>query len=281
MSKLFHPTKEGYDFYSTAPLSDFLGKNLSDFSVQETKDTCEINEELFLKEVNTKSVMLPAHITGKLSLQAPPTSALTLALSVNGVVQGMTKAEEDSGKERGFAFFVPETSFRDGENDVEVFEVSRGVQETPLLRRTRRLKVEGFELVRNEQGTEVLRSENSVVVPIVPRKVEGALDSAQVREGRVIFSGWAGDIGRKELADRVLLFANGKFIDSHQKSVTRKDVARLFGDWAETSGFVVEIPASRLAPDAHTVARFFALSKQGYASELQYFSSYQWGPGRR
>ncbi len=276
LSKLFNPGKEGYDFYSTSFFNDLLGENLSEFVIAESNNSCSLNEEPFFKAVNTHGAILPAHITGRILLRTPKTPPLPLALSINGVVQGVTKSVEDRGDERTFSFLVPETAFQDGDNKVEVFEVSKTPERPVRLMKLQPEKIDEFQLFTSAEGKESLRLEGDEIVQIRPQHLRGALDSVKVRDGRVVFTGWAVDAKRNERAAQILIFADGRFVGSGKTSIVRKDLTKRYGLWAETSGFMADVPFSLLGTNSKPTVRLFALSKEGYASELQYFKDYQW-----
>ena len=58
-----------------------------------------------------------------------------------------------------------------------------------------------------------------------------------VDDGAVAASGWAADTQRDRVADRVLVFADGKLVAQAEPSTPRPDVAAKFGREVERSGF--------------------------------------------
>jgi hypothetical protein len=73
--------------------------------------------------VRLSSGLVPARVAGVISDDVAPVGT-PLAISVDGRVRATTRAYEVDGQSR-FEALVPETSFRDGRNAVEVYSVSR------------------------------------------------------------------------------------------------------------------------------------------------------------
>ncbi len=260
-------------FYSPALFPHLLQQNVSALNIEEGSSTYEIDQEEFLNAVDTKGRILPARITGEVTFNPDTKEESSLALSLNGVIQSATKPLRGD-KEKRFAFLLPENAFRDGRNDLELFEVVKKKDDKQfLLRRAHRLTMEEFELISTE-GKETLRSKTGESYPVETTNGNGALDSVVERDGKVVFSGWAADISDKELAKKVVCFVDGRFVSSLSTFRTRKDVSKLYGPWAESSGFIFEASASRINPNSQAI-RLFALSKKGTARELIHSSQLQ------
>jgi hypothetical protein len=76
-----------------------------------------------LSNVDLESGFLPANITGVVR-QGPLAHGSELAVAVNGVVRALTRPVEWHGRQV-FTALIPETSFRQGANRVDVFVVER------------------------------------------------------------------------------------------------------------------------------------------------------------
>ena len=86
-------------------------------------DDVRFDDASLFAHVSLASGLVPAKIAGTISGDAVEEEA-PLAIAVNGRVRAMTRAYELGGGS-GFEAMVPETSFHDGRNDVEIYAVSR------------------------------------------------------------------------------------------------------------------------------------------------------------
>jgi hypothetical protein len=86
--------------------------------------------------VDTQGGRVPANVIGWLDGQAP--AERDLAVAVNGRIAAVGKSFEPIGKDHvSFSLLVPETAFRDGYNDVRLYEVRRGAELAELGRSPR------------------------------------------------------------------------------------------------------------------------------------------------
>ena len=100
------------------------------------------------------------------------------------------------------------------------------------------------------------------------------LDVVERKGEKVLFFGWAADLGAAQPADSILLFVNGRNVHKGSTGLPRPDVARAFFDQSLiASGFVFEVD-SRLF-DAQSQVRVFAVRGE-QISEVLYPSKYPW-----
>jgi len=76
----------------------------------------------WLRSVDLRSAFLPANITGSL-LGPTARPGLTLAVAINGRIAALTRSFELDATVK-FEALVPESAFRNGANDVELFVVT-------------------------------------------------------------------------------------------------------------------------------------------------------------
>ena len=93
----------------------------------------------------------------------------------------------------------------------------------------------------------------------------------------VDFYGWAFDGRNSRLADAILLSYDGENIYWGQNNSQRPDLVKFFGDAALKGGFKFVIPLTLFKDLNNSEVRFFAVSKNSVASELNYFKGYKWG----
>ncbi len=115
----------------------WLGRAVPDAAKTSSIEVCFDSPEMY-HEVDLQSDWMPIQITGKItghipSEEASSTKPYDLAIAVNGTIQGMTQTFQ-SEQDR-FSVFVPESVFREGENNLDVFIVSsKRSGEIPLIR---------------------------------------------------------------------------------------------------------------------------------------------------
>jgi hypothetical protein len=91
-----------------------------------------IADSASLADVRTSAESLPAYISGSVE-EGRIAPATELAVAVNGRIRALTRCVSDDGKQR-FGALVPEESFRNGFNLVEVYAVDDGGDTVQLVR---------------------------------------------------------------------------------------------------------------------------------------------------
>jgi hypothetical protein len=86
--------------------------------------------------VDTEATSVPARITGRIFLSGETPNPLNLAIGVNGTIWAVTRTFQQNTKIANFSAMVPETVFRSGKNDVEVFIVTSGIDGELRLSKT-------------------------------------------------------------------------------------------------------------------------------------------------
>jgi hypothetical protein len=109
-----------------------LGRDVAAFRDRSTTVEVRIENEADLRNVRRGSGFIPARISGHVAsgLLAP---GAELAVAVNGRVRGLTTWFSDGNGVQRFRTLVPEASFRDGHNGVEVFLVQGATAPSRLL----------------------------------------------------------------------------------------------------------------------------------------------------
>lgn len=124
---------------------------------------------------------------------------------------------------------------------------------------------QSYELVA---GGRFIQTPAQTRIRVVPRAVDGYVDYAVRRGSLVEFGGWAADVERGRLPDRILAFANGRLLHAGSIGLARADLAPEI----RNAGFVFALPVARLVNGGgRSEARFFAVSGS-VASELRYLS---------
>jgi Sulfatase len=123
--RLFGTGAEGpLRLFRIGPHQELLFRPLSALSVRPGSGKASFVAPEEYRNVDLRSPTVPVHVTGRLS-DVP--SGTDLAIAVNGRIEAVTRSFELAKGGEGvlFAAMVPERSFRQGRNRVEVFSVSR------------------------------------------------------------------------------------------------------------------------------------------------------------
>lgn len=250
--------------YTIGPHPELIGQPLGSLAVASASGlSATIDAEPLLQDVALDSPLLPVHITGQISGESSDLP-LDLAVALNGRIAAVTRAVELGGGTR-FGAMVPESALLEGQNSVEILAVRPSPSGVELER-----LVGGGSDGRLEASAagETIRLENGQEIAVVPGALEGAVEDWVRQPTTVRFVGWAADVADRTLADRILVFADGRLAYSTASSFNRPDVAKAHGV-PEGAGFVFELPLALAGPEATTKLRFFA-ARDKKASELSY-----------
>jgi hypothetical protein len=188
--------------------------------------------------LNPAAQVLPAYLTGR--LEGVELGA-ALAVAVNGRIRAVGSAFDLQGS-TVMATLVPEDALRRGKNSIRVFEV-RGSGDATTLEPLRQAATATYRLVRKE-GADVIVSSEGQESRVVATQGGGFLEDATIEGGGMHASGWSASKSRGA-ATTVVAFVGGKFVAEAVPGTDRPDVAKLFGDDAERSGFQLnaQVPA--------------------------------------
>ncbi len=112
---------------------------------------------------------------------------------------------------------------------------------------------------------------------VIPEVLKGHLDFIEIKNDMVEFGGWAADTENKRIPESVLIFSEGKAVYRGDFNRERPDIARAFSNPAFLrSGFHYRLPLSLFHYFSGNDVRFFALSENHIAGELNYPPEYKW-----
>jgi hypothetical protein len=218
-----------------------------------------------------EAAFVPAHISGHI-FSREDAGALNLAVAVNSVIRAVTRTYREGGFTK-FTAMVPDTVFRPGKNNVEVFVVSEAAGQLGLQRTIQSALTYSITSSTGASG-EAIRSSNGTLIRVIPGALEGHLDFAFVDNDNVRFIGWSADVKNSQVPDAILVFVDGEFLYSGRTSEERLDVAKAYGNAVlQMAGFNYTFPLKSIRSIANSKVRFFAVSKNGVASELNYYHS--------
>lgn len=248
-----------------------IGLAASDFEHREDR-TIAIKYDApdLFAAVDLASTFLPAHITGRIRSQEDATIPHPLAIAVNGTIQAVTRPWQFpvKGESGSWSAIVPEKAFRSGKNDVETFVVLQMEDQITLLR-PRAIFDQLPEY--SSPAPEMIMSPQGTPRPVVISSLQGWVDHAEIRDGRLEVAGWAADVKQARIPQEIWVYLNGEFFHAGQPAIARPDVAEHFGNSAlQQSGFRYILPLDQFKESPSLTLRVFAVSEGGRISELQY-----------
>ncbi len=211
-----------------------------------------LSDARILEDLDPGDRYAPARIVGSLGPAAG--NVLDLAVAVNGRIRAVTETYVDLDGDLELAAMVPEESFREGFNQVEIFEILSG-DAGPHLALIPSKMVLHFELELGAGGSveRIVASDGRSF-----RVEENGLEGEAVFDG-VSFTGWAADVENARIADSVLLFKGRELISRVRTGGFRRDVAERYESPALARvGFSFVVPYSTVDPDSPEI-RFFAV----------------------
>lgn len=263
--------------FKIGPHNNLVGQHVMSACVtKESGVGLELDLASCYERVDPEARFVPAHITGRLHMSGRKDSPLNLAIAVNGTVSAVTRTFDNKRGEAKFSVIVPESSFHKGKNEVEVFVVSEGDGQLQLLRTKSRSTLTYF-LAESSEHSEIITSSNGRSIRVIPNALKAHLDIVDVRKDHFVLSGWAADVKNSQLAEAIMIFADGEFFYSGRCNLDRPDLVKAFDNAAlQGAGFSYLFPLSVFKNITNSEVRIFAVSKTGKASELKYPKEYKW-----
>jgi hypothetical protein len=266
MLELFGAGDKKNGIFNVGPHSELIGRLVKDVNIiEEMNVEIQLDQSHLFSDVDPDSSFVPVHITG--SVKADSDNPINLAITINGKISGVSRSFQHARREVSmFSVLVPETSFRKGKNDVEVFVVS--VENGRLrLARTKDLSKVSYILASSEKIT----SSEGATIRVIPNVLSGSLDTVQIKYKNLNIMGWAADVEGSQLPETILIFEKGKFLYAGRCNMERPDVVENFQNKnLMRTGFRYRFPLNlkMYKGISEDKVRVFAVSSKGVASEL-------------
>jgi MYXO-CTERM domain-containing protein len=103
---------------------------------------------------------------------------------------------------------------------------------------------------------------------IVPGRVSGFVDHAQIVGTNVQFCGWAATARDRRVADGVLVVADGRIVGAVRPDISRPDVAQARGSLGDRFGYSVSVPLSTVRRGGRKATVRVLGVERGVASQL-------------
>lgn len=217
------------------PFPELLGRRVDGLPASRGSASARLNGEHLFANVRLSSGFVPSRVVGELDGQ--PTEGMVLAVAVNGRIAATTRTfVQDRGTH--FALLVPELSFRDGRNDVDVFTVDSGSLRLTWVGGTGRASTYAL-----SKGGEGLVLPSGREVPLVPGRLAGRIETSTVEGAALRILGWAVDLREQARVDRVLIFSGTRLLYASDTTAYRwniRGVSRVPG--LQRVGFLAELP---------------------------------------
>jgi hypothetical protein len=251
----------GRDVPSPGPYKQLVGRSVVGLGATEQRGTeVMLDGEVLFANVRRASHFVPARITGEIDRTslAPDTA---LAVAVNGRVAATTRTFVLDRRLR-FAALVPESSFVDGRNAVDVLAISGAPGRPSLTELGGTSGAPQYALTADGTG---IALPSRRVAALAGKRLAGQMETPTVEHGTIRLRGWAADLRDRSLVDRVVIFSGRRLVFSSATTVFRWDI----GDIPRTVGsarvgFVAELPLDAVRGKA---LRIFAI-RGTVASEL-------------
>jgi hypothetical protein len=261
--------------FRAGPRSELVGRPVTSLRRLPASDLRgTLNDEYQFRAIDLTGRFVPSFVLGSLT-GSGARPGIDVAVAVNGRVEGTGRSYERAGVVL-FAAIVPDRVFKRGSNAIDVFTVS-GRSGAPALRPVTRFGTRDAVTFRleNQSGSPAIVSSTGERIRVVPGAVVGYLDSAEVEDERINFVGWAADVQRRRIRDRVLVFVNGRFLYAFRTIVPRgrPDLPRGLAG----AGFDFSLPVNLVERGEDPHVQIFGVIGDR-ASELVYPLDYRWGP---
>ncbi len=130
-------TADSDGFLRDGPFRELIGAEVGSLTqLPASGIKIRIDQDVELEDVDPSGPFVPALLTGKVSGKSSgPEMRLNLAVAVNGTIRAVNPTVQTGSTSTLFFGIVPEESFREGKNQVELFVVREG-QEGYLLEKT-------------------------------------------------------------------------------------------------------------------------------------------------
>lgn len=236
-----------------------VGTSVSSIQVGEPVGRAQVNGLEAFEQFDSQSGLSLSHITGTVQYDAPTNG--DVAVAVNGVVAVVGPFLEPGTQGGRFSYFIPDSAFVDGRNQLQLFHVGSDGGLAPIDIDAARI----FSTSVYADGNEYLETEG-VGIPITNR-MSGSIDSIVTTGSSVSINGWAADTVSGRPADEIVLVVDGRSVFVVAPTLARPDVASHLG--AESylrSGFTFTVPTD-LVSRADSV-RVFAVTSRESATEF-------------
>ena len=257
------------DLFRIGPHADLIGKRVDPLVQGKSDLKVEIDGSHFFRRVDLDSPFLLSRISGRVLGNQGSRIGRSLSIGVNGVVRAVTRTTSLDGQTI-FSAVVPEESFRNGSNQIRIYETRRSGSRLFLLSievpdpASYQLEVAGDRaLLVTSEGREIPVGDPGVTGWVVSRQSPD--------QSRMFIGGWGADVENFVLPRAIVVFRDGEFFYAGRTGRHRSDVVQQYGSTEiDNSGYLFEFSIDDFADPKGTEIRVFIISHDGRASESNY-----------
>jgi len=257
--------------YRIGPLPEYIGRDATSWIVSSDESSrLELDQPALYEQIDRSSPFVPALISGRILRAGDAAETEPLAVTVNGVLWGVTQAGQQAGNRGAFTALVPATAFFDGKNRVEIFRVRSTDRAAPQLVALGNHVPRAYALrTSTDHPSERLIAPDGTVMTVMAEGVRGIVDRIITTGGGVELSGWAADEADRHAIEQIVVFQGTRFLTSARPTMVRGDNEKEYGrSDAIPTGFGIFISERLLDPKAPPKLRAFAVTKRGSVTEL-------------
>jgi len=245
-----------YDSYR-----DLIGQEVATLPIRRNAELkARIEHAAYFENVDPASGFLPAHVSG--SIQWPDRGGTEIAITLNGRLAVVTTAYADGNSWR-FSAMLPESAFRSGENDIQVFAIETGdsdgfmlVAGSPALA--------GIDYTWNADVDSLSHAGDNLTTD--PNGIKGIVDYISLGEDAVEILGWAIDSANARAVKAILVFDGHDLVYKGGTHMLREETHQ-FGVVIEV-GFHAVIPFNQMSDSTGTGLQVFAVTEDDRALEI-------------
>lgn len=254
--------------YNLREYSDLLDRKVTDFgAIGMAGLKVELDNAYLFANVDPNSRFIPAHITGRVLSNLTINRPIKLAVAVNNRIAAVSRTYRSKKKITMFSFIIPESDFHEGRNNVDLYVVEKDRDGKSILLKTDNRLTVAYSLASKTN----LKTSEGKNIPIKPNAIQGYLDGFELKESHVIVYGWAADVAKSRLPDKIVLFSDKGYLFSGYLNRDRPDVVNYFKNKRlEHSGFYYMLPKRMISSISDDKLHVFAVLGDKVASELSY-----------
>jgi hypothetical protein len=247
--------------YRDGSYRELIGQEVARLPIRRNAGlTARIDHAAYFENVDPGSGFLPAHISG--SMKWPDRGEIDLAIALNGRIAVVTSTYT-GGSSWKFSAMLPESAFRSGENDIEVFAIEAGDSDGFVLVAGSPVPA-GGDYTWNADVDSVNYAGSNL--PTDPIGIKGVVDYISLGEEAVEILGWAIDSANARAVKAILVFEGPHLVYKGGTHMLREETHQ-FGVVIEV-GFHAVIPFGQMQDSSGAGLRVFAVTEDDRALEI-------------
>lgn len=254
--------------YKIGDYPELINRSVEDNFIIINSDTkTSINFEASYSIIDSTSHFIPAEISGFIKDNADSLKNSDLAISLNGVIRGVTKTTQLENGNLLWSSIIREQYFTDGKNKIDVYKIISNNKEIKLIK-LKSIDSDNILLIQNNNKYIIRDDSNKVDFSIESSQYAGSVDNINHDNGVLHISGWGINPSEKESAENIVIFVNNKFSGMTKPSQPRHDVVKSTGIEAylySGFGFYFPLDENKEIPNI----KIYSLSKNNKAWEIK------------